>query len=368
MRAGGLTSPGSRAEHRALNALVPRVLQRVRPRRPVEQLGKTISDRLGRGRSVIEEDEEEEEKEKEVEEAVNDTVNGRRLICRYSAASSAGQPNAFSNASAESAPGGGFVNHAAIHDHHGALHVPGLRAVSLHPLHHVAVLSDDLAEHHVLPVQVLALPEQDEELRVVGVRPAVRHGQEVAPRVQAREALVHEPGSEDRAASCPVAVGDVASLRHEAGDDAVELGALEMQVPALLPGAEAPEVLRGHGHDVREELDLQPPGRLHAAPRAPDLHVEVDRGVREALPLLQHPLVPQEALLLRVTLLRIGVLLALAPRLELLRETLPLGLLLLHLPEAFRAVPAAGGPLEADSPPPARGAALTGFLPKDAIA
>ena len=55
------------------------------------------------------------------------------------------------------------------------------------------------------------------------------------------EVFVRELGAVDGLAAGAVVVGEVASLAHEVGDDAVEGGALEAE--ALLAGAERAEVL-----------------------------------------------------------------------------------------------------------------------------
>ena len=55
------------------------------------------------------------------------------------------------------------------------------------------------------------------------------------------EVLIRELCAVDGLAAGAVVVGEVASLAHEVGDDAVEGGALEAE--ALLAGAERAEVL-----------------------------------------------------------------------------------------------------------------------------
>jgi len=57
-----------------------------------------------------------------------------------------------------------------------------------------------------------------------------------------------------------VATGEVTTLEHEFGDDAVELGALVTKT--LLASAESTEVLDGLGDDVVEELKVDAAGTL----------------------------------------------------------------------------------------------------------
>jgi len=73
------------------------------------------------------------------------------------------------------------------------------------------------------------------------------------------EVLVGELGAVDGLPAGAVAAGEVAALAHEAGDDAVEGGALVVQrlprgAQALLARAQAAEVLGRPGDLVGEEL------------------------------------------------------------------------------------------------------------------
>ena len=122
----------------------------------------------------------------------------------------------------------------------------------LHPLHH-------LAEHHVLPVQPGSLGSADEELRVVGVRAGVGHGEDPGACVLQTEVLVSKLLAVDGAATSSVVVGEVAGLTHEVGDHSVKGGALVTE--PLLPGAQSPEVLAGLGGHVGPELHQDSPHR-----------------------------------------------------------------------------------------------------------
>lgn len=61
------------------------------------------------------------------------------------------------------------------------------------------------------------------------------------------EVLVGEGASVDGLAASAVVVGEVTALRHEVGDDAVEVGVLEAE--ALLVGAQCAEVRSSFGSD-----------------------------------------------------------------------------------------------------------------------
>jgi hypothetical protein len=111
----------------------------------------------------------------------------------------------------------------------------------------------------VLAVEPGGLHGTDEELGAVGVGPGVGHGEHAGSRVAQLEVLVGELGAVDGLPSGAVAAGEVAALAHEAGDDAVEGGALVVQrlprdAQALLARAQAAEVLGRPGDLVGEEL------------------------------------------------------------------------------------------------------------------
>jgi hypothetical protein len=94
-----------------------------------------------------------------------------------------------------------------------------------------------LAEDDVTAVQPGRDDRGDEELGAVGVRAGIGHGQRARRRVRERKVLVGEARAVDGLAAHARAVGEVAALQHEVGDDAVEGGALVGQGLAL--GADA---------------------------------------------------------------------------------------------------------------------------------
>jgi len=122
------------------------------------------------------------------------------------------------------------------------------------------------------------ITKSDEELRSVGSRTGVGHGEETGLVVLVVEVLVSELLSVDGLAASAVASGEVSTLSHEVRDDSVEGGALVVKglaglADALLSSAEAPEVLRGLG-GVLEQAESDPAGGS-----APDGDVEEDSGV-----------------------------------------------------------------------------------------
>ena len=113
-----------------------------------------------------------------------------------------------------------------------------------------------------------------EELRSISSGTGVGHGQDSGSGVLLVEVLVRELGAVDRLASGAVSGGEITSLAHETRDHAVEGGSLVVEglagaAGALLAGAESPEVLRGAGGGVGEELHHDSAGRL-----ASDRHVK----------------------------------------------------------------------------------------------
>ena len=97
------------------------------------------------------------------------------------------------------------------------------------------------SEDDVLAVEPRRLHGAEEKLGAVGVGTRVGHGEDAGAGVLELEVLVGELGAVDGLAAGAVVVGEVATLAHEVGDDAVEGGALEAE--ALLAGAERAEVL-----------------------------------------------------------------------------------------------------------------------------
>ena len=95
------------------------------------------------------------------------------------------------------------------------------------------------------------------------------------------EVLIGELGAVYGLSARPVAVREVASLGHEARDDAVEAGAPVVQrlpgggARAVLAGHQAAEILRGPGNHIGEQLEDHSPHRPVA-----DSQVQENLGVR----------------------------------------------------------------------------------------
>uniref|UniRef100_A0A8C7EDS7 Uncharacterized protein n=1 Tax=Nothoprocta perdicaria TaxID=30464 RepID=A0A8C7EDS7_NOTPE len=96
----------------------------------------------------------------------------------------------------------------------------------------------------VLPVEPIRFVARDKELGAVSVGARVGHGQQSCEH----KVLVVKLLPVDGFASSAVVVGEVASLTHELGNDAVEAAPFEAK--AFLVGAKAAEILcweRGRG-------------------------------------------------------------------------------------------------------------------------
>ena len=111
--------------------------------------------------------------------------------------------------------------------------------------------------------------------RRVGEGAGAHHGEDPRSGVPELEVLVRELGAVDGFAAGAVAAGEVTSLAHEVGDDAVEGGPLVGERLArashpFLARAQRAEVLARPGHHIRAELE-----RDASDGRAADAHVEV---------------------------------------------------------------------------------------------
>lgn len=129
----------------------------------------------------------------------------------------------------------------------------GLRAHRLQLLEHIHAL-DHRPEHHMPIVQPGRLHRGDEELGAVGVGPRIRHRQDARSRVFQREILILELVAVDRLAPGAIVIGEVATLTHEVGDDAMEGGALVAE--PFFAGAQRTEVVRRLGHHIGAELQI----------------------------------------------------------------------------------------------------------------
>jgi len=115
----------------------------------------------------------------------------------------------------------------------------------------------------MLAIQPGRLDGGDEELRSVGVRAGIGHGQIHGSLMLELEVLIGKLLPVNRLAAAAVAVGEVAALDHEVGDDAVETTPLVVKglptlASSLLASAERAEVLHGLGDGVAEKSHDNP--------------------------------------------------------------------------------------------------------------
>mmetsp|Transcript_23682 Transcript_23682/g.40764 ORF Transcript_23682/g.40764 Transcript_23682/m.40764 type:complete len:459 (-) Transcript_23682:586-1962(-) len=121
---------------------------------------------------------------------------------------------------------------------------------TLDGLHHVHALVDT-PKHRVLVIEPGAGDSRDEELGAVCVWARIGHADREGAVVPQRTVeFVFEVVAPDRCAACPITEG-VASLEHEALDDAVQDEAVVVPVANVLR-----EVLHGLRALFREELDV----------------------------------------------------------------------------------------------------------------
>jgi len=106
----------------------------------------------------------------------------------------------------------------------------------------------------MLPIEPVTGDGGDEELGAVGVASSVSHRQEAGALVLQLEVLISKLLTIDRLTTSAVMVGEVTTLEHELGDDAVEGAVLVGQTAALLASAEGTEVLGSLGNHISVQL------------------------------------------------------------------------------------------------------------------
>jgi hypothetical protein len=106
----------------------------------------------------------------------------------------------------------------------------------------------DGAEDHVLAVQPGGFGGTQEELGAVGARASVSHREDTSAGVLEVEVFVGELFAVDGFATSAVLAGEVTTLAHKAGDDAVERRTSIAET--LLAGAQGSEVFCGFRDNV----------------------------------------------------------------------------------------------------------------------
>ena len=117
-----------------------------------------------------------------------------------------------------------------------------------------------MTEHHVDPVQVWSRLSGQEELRAVGVLPAVGHRQQERPVVLQVKVFIVEGAAVNGLSAGAISCREVAALDHEVADHPVQLDTLVVQrflrllAETLLSRAESSEVLCSARTYVAEEF------------------------------------------------------------------------------------------------------------------
>jgi len=109
-------------------------------------------------------------------------------------------------------------------------------------------------------IEPFGLHSTKEELGPVGVRAGVSHAQDAGAGVLESEVLISKLGTIDGLATSAVLVGEIATLAHEVGDDAMERGACVTET--LFAGAQGTEVFSSLGHNIATEFNDNPTERL----------------------------------------------------------------------------------------------------------
>jgi hypothetical protein len=112
-----------------------------------------------------------------------------------------------------------------------------LRSDRLNLIHNLEAF-DDLAEDDMLAIQMRSVPRANEELATIGVWSGIGHRETAFACVLTcltGEALIGKFSTIDGLSTTTISQSEIAALAHEAGDDAVEGGAFEMQRHTTLP-------------------------------------------------------------------------------------------------------------------------------------
>ena len=116
-----------------------------------------------------------------------------------------------------------------------------------HRIEHVETV-DNFAENDMSSIEMRCLSESHEELRSIGVGAGVCHGQIASSSVLLVKVFIGEGRAINRLTADARSVSEISALSHEAWDDTVESGALEVEWLALsthsfLTSAKSTEIL-----------------------------------------------------------------------------------------------------------------------------
>jgi len=135
-----------------------------------------------------------------------------------------------------------------------------LRSNSLNGLHNserVAIIVD-LSEYYVLPIEPASDDGGDEELRSIGVRTSIGHGEEEWAVVLQLEVLILELLTVNALSASTIVTSEIASLKHEVGNHTMEGGALV--ATNLVTFAELRKVLGSIRNDIVIEGEVDTAG------------------------------------------------------------------------------------------------------------
>mmetsp|Transcript_24385 Transcript_24385/g.27688 ORF Transcript_24385/g.27688 Transcript_24385/m.27688 type:complete len:429 (-) Transcript_24385:245-1531(-) len=121
--------------------------------------------------------------------------------------------------------------------------------------------NNDSSENNMFAVQPRSFLESDEKLRTVGVGSGIRHTEQPGDVMFASKMFILEFLAVDTLSSGTITSSEISSLHHEALDNSVEFGILEMQrftgiSDTLLTSAQSSEVLNGFRASVGIQLKL----------------------------------------------------------------------------------------------------------------
>ena len=106
----------------------------------------------------------------------------------------------------------------------------------------------------MLSIQPISFDSGNEELRSIGVRTGIGHRQDTRAGVLEVKVLIGKLFTIDGTASGTVVIGEISSLKHELGNDAVEDGSLVSVLLGVVATAEGTKVFGSAWNDVLEQF------------------------------------------------------------------------------------------------------------------